>query len=93
MSSSYQLGCGNKRVFWYWASFLEGHGFADVLYLSAMCLVTCSYSLHMQDMAVASSPADRPLTSRYRWISLVEIALGTFFVIGHNVFHWTEPLT
>jgi uncharacterized protein len=45
------------------------------------------YSLHMQDIAAASSPADRPLTSRYRWISLVEIALGTFFVIGHNVFH------
>jgi membrane protease YdiL (CAAX protease family) len=41
----------------------------------------------MQDIAVALSPADRPLSSRYRWISLVEIALGTFFVIGHNVFH------
>jgi membrane protease YdiL (CAAX protease family) len=41
----------------------------------------------MQDIAVASSPADRPLSSRYRWISLSEIALGTFFVIGHNVFH------
>jgi len=41
----------------------------------------------MQDIAVASSPGDRPLASRYRWISLVEIVLGTFFVIGHNVFH------
>ena len=41
----------------------------------------------MQDITVASSPADCPLASRYRWISLVEIALGTFFVIGHNVFH------
>lgn len=41
----------------------------------------------MQDISVASSPADRPLASRYRWISLVEIALGTFFVIGHNAFH------
>jgi membrane protease YdiL (CAAX protease family) len=40
----------------------------------------------MQDIAVASPPADRPLTSRYRWISLVEVGLGTFFVIGHNVF-------
>jgi membrane protease YdiL (CAAX protease family) len=27
----------------------------------------------MQEIAVASSPADRPLTSRYCWISLVEI--------------------
>jgi uncharacterized protein len=33
------------------------------------------------------TPADRPLSSRYRWISLAEVALGTFIVIGHNVFH------
>jgi uncharacterized protein len=41
----------------------------------------------MQDIAVASCAVDRPLALRYRWISLVEVALGTFFVIGHNVFH------
>jgi len=41
----------------------------------------------MQNIAVASCAVDHPLASRYRWISLVEIALGTFFVIGHNVFH------
>ena len=41
----------------------------------------------MQDTAVAASPANRPLTPRQRWISLAEIALGTFIVIGHNVFH------
>jgi membrane protease YdiL (CAAX protease family) len=41
----------------------------------------------MQDIAVASYAVDHPPASRYRWISLIEIALGTFFVIGHNVFH------
>ena len=60
---------------------------ADLLVGHDALTLTCSYSLHMQDIAVASSPADRPLTSRCRLISLVEIALGTFFVIGHNVFH------
>ena len=28
-----------------------------------------------------------PLTPRQRWFSLAELALGTFLVIGHNVFH------
>jgi membrane protease YdiL (CAAX protease family) len=28
-----------------------------------------------------------PLTARQRWFSLAEVALGTFLVIGHNVFH------
>ena len=41
----------------------------------------------MQDPAIASSTADRLRALRYRWTSLAEIALGTFFVIGHNVFH------
>lgn len=41
----------------------------------------------MQDLAPISSLEGRPLTSRERSISLAEIALGTFVVIGHNVFH------
>ena len=40
----------------------------------------------MQDIVIASPPSGQPLTSRYRWVSLVEIALGTFVVVGHNVF-------
>ena len=39
----------------------------------------------MQDAAIP--PAPQPLSSRYRAISLAEVALGTFLVIGHNVFH------
>ena len=39
----------------------------------------------MQDAAIPSAP--QPLSSRYRAISLAEVALGTFLVIGHNVFH------
>ena len=31
--------------------------------------------------------AEGPLALRQRWISLAETALGTFVVIGHNVFH------
>ena len=31
--------------------------------------------------------APQPLSPRYRAISLAEVALGTFLVIGHNVFH------
>jgi membrane protease YdiL (CAAX protease family) len=29
----------------------------------------------------------RSLSAPYRWISLFEVALGVFLVIGHNVFH------
>ena len=35
----------------------------------------------------ADIPAAPALTTRQRWISLAEIALGTFIVIGHNIFH------
>jgi uncharacterized protein len=41
----------------------------------------------MQDMAAASLPAERQLSARDRWISFAEFALGTFLVIGHNIFH------
>jgi membrane protease YdiL (CAAX protease family) len=41
----------------------------------------------MQNVTVPSSPTDHPLSLQYRWISLAEVALGTFVVIGHNVFH------
>jgi len=37
--------------------------------------------------AVPVSPAERSLTPRQRWISLAEVLLGAFLVIGHNVFH------
>jgi uncharacterized protein len=40
----------------------------------------------MQDIDSMPS-AQQPLSPRYRWISLAEVALGTFIVIGHNVFH------
>jgi membrane protease YdiL (CAAX protease family) len=36
--------------------------------------------------AAALSPAERTLTPRERWISLLEVVLGAFIVIGHNVF-------
>jgi membrane protease YdiL (CAAX protease family) len=41
----------------------------------------------MKDIAVTPPLSNRPLSSRYRWISLAEIVIGTFVVIGHNVFH------
>jgi len=37
--------------------------------------------------AAASAPVAGALTPRERRISLAEVALGTFIVIGHNVFH------
>ena len=39
----------------------------------------------MQDAAIR--PHRSPSPPRYRAISLAEVALGTFLVIGHNVFH------
>ena len=41
----------------------------------------------MQETAPSSLPAEGQLLARDRWISLAECALGTFLVIGHNVFH------
>jgi len=41
----------------------------------------------MHDIAAASLLAGRHLSARDRWISLAEFALGTFLVIGHNLFH------
>ena len=35
----------------------------------------------------ASPSLSLPLTPRQRWFSLAELALGTFLVLGHNVFH------
>lgn len=36
---------------------------------------------------VPTAPSELTLTPRQRWISFWEIVLGTFLVIGHNVFH------
>jgi uncharacterized protein len=47
--------------------------------------VPCQYGLSMLPAAVPDS-AGRTLTPRERWISLVEVLLGAFIVIGHNVF-------
>jgi uncharacterized protein len=41
----------------------------------------------MLSTAAVPFPAERPLSLRDRWISLAEFALGTFLVIGHNIFH------
>jgi hypothetical protein len=41
----------------------------------------------MQDIATALLSAEWQLSARDRWISLAEFALGTFLVIGHNIFH------
>jgi membrane protease YdiL (CAAX protease family) len=41
----------------------------------------------VQETAPSSLPAESQLLARDRWISLAECALGTFLVIGHNVFH------
>jgi len=38
----------------------------------------------MENTPVASTPAR--LDSRFRWLSAVEFLLGSFIVIGHNVF-------
>ena len=41
----------------------------------------------MEDAAADLSPAERALTSPDRSVSLFEVALGAFIVLGHNVFH------
>jgi len=41
----------------------------------------------MEDATPDWSSAERPLSSQDRSISLFEVALGAFIVIGHNVFH------
>ena len=37
--------------------------------------------------AAAAAASDPTLTPRQRRISALEVVLGTFIVIGHNVFH------
>jgi membrane protease YdiL (CAAX protease family) len=41
----------------------------------------------MPDLNPASTDANPPLSSRQRYISLAELAFGSFLVIGHNIFH------
>jgi membrane protease YdiL (CAAX protease family) len=38
-------------------------------------------------MAIEIAADRQSLPSRYRWISLFEVMLGVFLVIGHNIFH------
>ena len=37
--------------------------------------------------SVGGSFSESAITPRQRWLSLFELTLGSFFVIGHNVFH------
>jgi hypothetical protein len=37
-------------------------------------------------MATGFAAERQSLSMRYRWISLLEVVLGVFFVLGHNVF-------
>jgi len=41
----------------------------------------------MPNLVAAAPPVTSSLTSRQRWISFAEVALGSLVVIGHNVFH------
>src|SRR5258705_4382774 len=46
----------------------------------------CWYYLPVQS-AARSAPAEPILTRSNRWITFLEVLLGAFIVIGHNVFH------
>ncbi len=37
-------------------------------------------------MPSATTPEGQSLPCRYRWISVFEVILGTFLVVGHNIF-------